>query len=422
MVQLRSALIVVSGTLAVSTTFIANDQSVGFALNIPSGNNNELYFTLEGPSSSSWMVGPLTIHENHTDIQAVGLGSDTMKNALVLMAYADSTGRNVTLSPRNSAGQVEPVYNSSISITILAGTGITNDTMTVNAKCSDCRSWKNGSLNPQSTTANFIYAAGPAGTIKSSSKSESVKRHDEYGTFTMDLTKAVGPGAVPLPGEANSPGTTETSNKTDHDYAGAAHACIMVLVFVGLLPVGVAILRLLNAPKWHGFAQTFSMLLALIGAGLGIYIGTLYTRSNKFNSAHQVIGLLVIIAMVGQGVIGFMHHRVYKQTQTPTTLAPIHIWLGRFVILFGIINGFIGFPFARNTKYNVALVGVILLVFIVLVPLMFFKWKRSQKRKEVVVNDPEGYNAQPWQDQNVNLTTYPPPYYYQQPVQPRSFD
>ena len=50
-----------STTAAVSTTpsagFVAGDGSVTFALNIPQNDtNNDLYFTIFGPSSSSWIV------------------------------------------------------------------------------------------------------------------------------------------------------------------------------------------------------------------------------------------------------------------------------------------------------------------------------------------------------------------------------
>src|SRR4051794_25626410 len=45
-------------SLAVSSSgFVASDESVSFALNIPEANgSNDLYFTLSGPASSSWIV------------------------------------------------------------------------------------------------------------------------------------------------------------------------------------------------------------------------------------------------------------------------------------------------------------------------------------------------------------------------------
>jgi hypothetical protein len=39
-----------------SSAFVANDSTVAFALNIPNESDNELYFSLSGPSSSSYIV------------------------------------------------------------------------------------------------------------------------------------------------------------------------------------------------------------------------------------------------------------------------------------------------------------------------------------------------------------------------------
>lgn len=59
------------------------------------------------------------------------------------------------------------------------------------------------------------------------------------------------------------------------------------------------------------------------------------------NSAHQIFGLFIMVATVGQFVLGFMHHRIYKKTKATTKLAPVHVWLGRLVIPAGVANGFL---------------------------------------------------------------------------------
>jgi hypothetical protein len=317
-----------SATLAVSSAaFVSDLESIKFTINIPQEeNSNELYFSMSGPSSCSWL--------------AVGLGSEKMKHALIFMAYADSSGKNVTLSPRLSHGNIEPEYTSDVKLTYLPGTGIFDNITTVNAKCSNCRQWKGGSIDPTQTEAKFIWANAGVGNLKSNSLTANVKRHGSYGKFKMDLTQAVGLGEAVTPANISSPGSIQISEKADHDFSSGAHAVIMIFTFVGLMPLAVMILRILNSPKWHGVAQTLSATLALIGMALGIKIGTMYNRSKKFNTAHQVIGLLVILSMIGQFILGFLHHRMYSQTKLPTKLAPIHIWLGRFVILIGIVNGF----------------------------------------------------------------------------------
>ncbi|KAL2073279.1 hypothetical protein VTL71DRAFT_10603 [Oculimacula yallundae] len=373
-------------TAAVDTTvgasFHAKDRSINFALNIPQGDdNNDLYFTIVAPSVSTWV--------------AIGMGSDKMDNSLIFMAYSDTSGKNVTLSPRFTNGHIEPSHTKDIAVEVLAGTHIVDGNYTINAMCRNCRSWKGGSIDHTNTAAKFIYATGPGGNLKSNSLTADVKRHDLYGAFTMDLTKAFGVKGVPVIQFADSTGTVQIQDKSDRDLAAPAHAVLMIMAFVGLMPLAVMVLRIVNSPKWHGVAQTISALVALIGVGVGIKAGMQYNRTKNFNSAHQIFGIIIIAAMICQFIIGFLHHRMYKQTQLPTKLAPIHIWLGRVVIPAGIVNGFIGFPLALNPKYNWALLACVLLVVIVAGPFAFWRFRRNINKKNAT-QEPTGYQEQPW--------------------------
>ena len=196
----------------------------------------------------------------------------------MLMAYSDSTGKNVTLSPRLSHGHVEPSYSKDFKIQVLGGTKIDAGNYTVNAKCSNCRKWKGGFIDPKNVAAKFNYATGPSGSLKSNSLTANTKRHDLYGAFTMDLTKAVGVAGVPVITLADSTGTVQTQDKGDNDFGPRTHAILMILAFVGFMPLAVLILRVLKSPKWHAITQTASAAVAIIGTGLGIKAGMEYNR------------------------------------------------------------------------------------------------------------------------------------------------
>jgi hypothetical protein len=164
---------------------------------------------LSGPIDSEWL--------------AVGLGNNQMAGALILMAYGSSNGSGVTLSPRLTSGHVEPTYEPSIQVDILPGSGISGNTLTVNGRCSNCRSWNGGSLNVQSSGQNMIFAAGrSSGVICSDSKTADIRRHAVYGIFTMDLTQASGPGGLPVSNTTNV-NSIEASLKVDNDVAPPFH-------------------------------------------------------------------------------------------------------------------------------------------------------------------------------------------------------
>lgn len=101
----------------------------------------------------------------------------------------------------------------------------------------------------------------------------------------MDLTKAVGAKGVPVPQTADSSGTVQYMDKTDHDFSSGLHGFMMIFAFVVLMPVGIFILRIMNSVKWHGFNQAASAALAIMGVMLGVYCATMYNRVRMSISA-----------------------------------------------------------------------------------------------------------------------------------------
>lgn len=194
------------------------------------------------------------------------------------MMYKDSTGTNITLSPRFGHDHFEPTYTHNVAVTLQPGSGVANDKMTAFVLCTNCRTWNGGSLDISSTTQKFIFASGPDGDIKSNSGSAAIRMHSSHGSFTMDMTKAVGVGAVPFLLTTDSSGTIENSNQHDHDFPLAFHGIFMIFAFYCLMPAGVVILRVLNSPKWHGVNQALSFAVAILGVFLGLYVSTFYNR------------------------------------------------------------------------------------------------------------------------------------------------
>jgi hypothetical protein len=58
-----------------------------------------------------------------------------MKGANIFMIYADSTGTNVTLSPRLGTGNQLPNSDTTTDVTLLDGSGIQSGVMTANVRC-----------------------------------------------------------------------------------------------------------------------------------------------------------------------------------------------------------------------------------------------------------------------------------------------
>jgi hypothetical protein len=77
--------------------------------------------------------------------------------------------------------------------------------------------------------------SGPRGSLNSGSVTVGLQCHLSYGTFTIDLTRAVGPGQFPSIATAttDTPGAIQETDKSDNDFTPVLHAVLMIVAFFG---------------------------------------------------------------------------------------------------------------------------------------------------------------------------------------------
>jgi hypothetical protein len=271
----------------------------------------------------------------------------------------------VTLSPRFANGHSEPTYSDTIKLSkATPPSGPINmyqDGMYfVSGACKGCTHLAPNTLDLNSTAQPFIFALGQQGRYPATtSLSGPLRRHAYYGFFTMDMTKATDSGgddAIPLHNVNSNAALVGKSIVRDRDIGDPAHAFVMVIAWLIIFPLGILSLRIFKSVKFHMMFQTIGLLLGIIGAATGFYLTTLYNRSKHFNSAHQIIGLLLVIALIGQWVGGFLHHRYFVRNQRPLMNGkPIKghkLVLGPIILLVGLVNAAIGFNFAVAHQWN----------------------------------------------------------------------
>jgi hypothetical protein len=103
-------------------------SDVCYNLNIPadtaSSGEGDIFIQITAPSTKYQYV-------------ALGQGS-AMSGAEMFIIYTSASGNNVTLSPRQGTGHNEPKFSSSIQVSLLEGSGVTNGQMTANIRCKQC--------------------------------------------------------------------------------------------------------------------------------------------------------------------------------------------------------------------------------------------------------------------------------------------
>ena len=98
-----------------------------------------------------------------------------------------------------------------------------------------------------------------------------------------------------------------------------------------------------------------------------------------FEAAHQYIGVIIVGLLFVQGALGQLHHIAFQRIGKRTFWSYMHIWLGRFVILFGIVNCGLGLQLAvpEPSKGEEAAFAVIAIV--VFVTYVSFYWIKHIK-------------------------------------------
>jgi hypothetical protein len=238
-------------------------------------------------------------------------------------------------------------------VTLLAGSGVEGDKMVANVQCSGCDTLNLGGSN------GWISSWSTGDAIDSTDPDAMIFMHVGRTTFDLDFAQAniqadENPfvdeqGNTPPP--SNNEGEDNNSAVTEQEDSGVdrgmIHGIIMTIVFVFLYPMG-SLLMILTRKWWlHGIWQTVSFLLMWGGFASGYMAakqGNLY-----FTEAHTRIGTIVCALLGIQPFLGYAHHLLYKKYQRRTAVSHIHIWYGRVLLVFGIINGGLGLRLAMDT-------------------------------------------------------------------------
>ncbi|KAJ5223874.1 Alpha/beta hydrolase fold-3 [Penicillium chermesinum] len=340
--------------------------------------NKGLTFSVHVPdSTANNQSGPIYIQLNstkaHVEWFALGQGSK-MAGSNIFVVYR--SGNNVTVSPRTGVGHVEPLYNQGANVTVMDGSGAPAGMITANIRCDNCLSWSGGKLDLTSASSSWIWAIKYGKPLFSTKETATIKEHDQMGVMQVDLKPAIGKTSslddpfadVPAVGVVSGPTFDEAKFRREK----IAHGVIMTVAFVGLFPFSALLLHLSSASSTvatHGALQLFNLGLAIAGLALGIIMAR---DIGQLTHHHPIIGFVVVCGLaLFQPIMGFLQHRFYRKTGGKGPFAYLHRWLGRVLILLGVVNVFLGFVFVgvgdvdapRGAVIAVGVVSAVLLVF-----------------------------------------------------------
>ncbi|KAF2666352.1 CBD9-like protein [Microthyrium microscopicum] len=350
----------------------STEINFGFILTLDKA-TGDIRFRIAGPSTYSYI--------------AFGTGNE-MTDSMMFILYRGSTQNKVTLSGRYATGNKEPTQTSRMNLTVIdpadgdnIGNTVDSSAYYITGLCKACASIPKTPLDVTNKKQNFIYAIGPRGRdTYSDALNAPLRRHVYHGTFTLDMTSADSSGIPSFAYNSTFTAQVQDPNNLDPDYKESGHAFLMLLIFVILLPLGILFIRV-------------------------------FENSNRFNTAHQIIGILVIVLFLVQWGLGAFNHRSFLRTRTPVkwAIGPHKHILGPLLIAGGILNAPLGFRLALNPQLNWLYLPVVVVIFVALAVFSWYK-ARSVARQKALAAGAGASQGAPYNAGEQNNNAAPPAY------------
>lgn len=327
---------------------------------------SEISYSVNIPQTTATSgSGPIFIQMKSTkQVQWLALGQGAMmQGANIFIVYG--SGNNVTVSPRLAKQEhVEPLYNPQAQISILDGSGIQDGILTANIRCDSCVSWPGGHADVASSSSPWIWAVKNGPFLDSDDTSQSLPMHDFYGTATLDLKQATGGSSGnPFLGDSGTSTTAQAATTVDLQVVSRkriAHAVIMIVAFVVLLPLFALAVPVVPSPQTvpiHACLQLCTLALTVAGLGIGI---SMAKDLQLIGFYHPIIGITTVSCLIlFQPVMGLAQHLYFRRTGKKSIASYIHRWLGRTLITLGMINAGLGFRLA-GIGLSIAPVGAVI--------------------------------------------------------------
>ncbi|KAK3386860.1 hypothetical protein B0H63DRAFT_141610 [Podospora didyma] len=341
---------------------------------------------------------------------AIGTGPQ-MGGSLMFIVYGDPTsGRDPILSIRTVEGHhqpkpIDPANTGGASIRILkskwellnsppraareitrrhddsehphvAPQGPATHVARIAVVCYSCNLWRGSSISASSTSQPWIWAWNdwqqvfPGGDLNARLNMHRHSSHDGgWGKFYVDMTAAVKTSSDNLI-PTLAPGVERLGTSDEPLGAGGyitslwerplkmAHWFIMGTAFLVLFPLGVMLMR---TSSGNPFQRHWIVQLAATGlAWTGAVVGLAMTQFRLPHTLHQWVGIIIVLGLGVQAVLGWRHHVVFLQLRRRTWISHVHIWLGRSAVLAGWLNVIAGLLLSGQNTFNVVCAAIVI--------------------------------------------------------------
>jgi threonine/homoserine/homoserine lactone efflux protein len=161
-----------------------------------------------------------------------------------------------------------------------------------------------------------------------------------------------------------------------------AHAALMCCAFVVLFPLAALAVRVplsVRVTRLHAPWQLANLAVAVSGTGLGIALAK-ERHIPIGHTSHTIVGLVVVgCLLLVQPAMGWLQHQRSRKTARRSPFGWMHVFLGRVLLILGVINGGRGFSLAHDHQYK-AYIVVVAVVGAFYMAVLVWNWLRSRRQ------------------------------------------
>ncbi|KAL1633245.1 hypothetical protein SLS58_011180 [Diplodia intermedia] len=201
-------------------------------------------------------------------------------------------------------------------------------------KCKSCRALG----REKDGYEHWLWSANDYQTLRTAEADAPLQMHTLYGRFETIVEQSPSGNLTRAGGDRTSMGI-KGPPASSKDLV-RAHGSLMLLAFLAVYPAGV--LGILHGGKrafWmHAGAQATATACVLVAGAFAIFAPPAHSHTGPLLLSHRVFGSAVLIVVVAQGGIGYMHHRTFVLTRERSHWSLWHRPLGYVVLLLGCAN------------------------------------------------------------------------------------
>lgn len=244
---------------------------------------------------------------------------------------------------------------------------------------------------------DLIWAFSSSAPVNAASASV----HSDYGTLKIDLFSA-------------SSYTSTTSGSSSKATVSLIHGILMFIAWSVFTPLAIFFARFMKEKmgKWwfRSHAGLFSLVAILTIAAFALMVSA-KMGTKHFNSPHMAMGLVLVIFMLAQMILGMVIDRLFDPYRRHIPwYDKAHWWLGRVSAVLSVVTTFLGLA-EYNTKQKDLLLGMygafvaVLITAFVVAQVKMGQSHHNEKKK------PSDYSFNPSMNLNEPLTLEDPKYF-----------